>query len=76
MTRRLMLAALALFAFLALESCGVNRVAGPDASVLRTASALKVRQGKKGQLTPTPGEVPNPDQGGDNEQPVEINHGH
>ena len=33
MTRRLILAALALFAFLALESCGISRVAGPDAAV-------------------------------------------
>src|SRR2546430_1828490 len=31
MTRRLILAALALFAFLSLESCGVNRLAGPVA---------------------------------------------
>ena len=29
MTRRLILAALAMLAILALESCGVNRVAGP-----------------------------------------------
>ena len=29
MSRRLILAALALLAFLSLESCGVNRVAGP-----------------------------------------------
>ena len=32
MTRRLILAALALFAFLSLESCGVSRIAGPTTS--------------------------------------------
>ena len=32
MTRRLILAALALFAFLSLESCGVSRLAGPVAA--------------------------------------------
>ena len=40
MTRRLILAALALFAFLALESCGVSRIAGP-ASQTRTFGASK-----------------------------------
>jgi len=41
MTRRLILAALALFAFLALESCGVNRLAGPAGADSRSFGARK-----------------------------------
>ena len=48
MTRRLILAALALFAFLALESCGVDRLAGP----VTDARALSAQSFKKDHKTP------------------------
>ena len=76
MTRRLILAALALFAFLALESCGISRVAGPDAAVVRTSQSFKVKKDKKAETTPRIAENPTTDQGGQDEQPVEVNHGH
>ena len=81
MTRRLILAALALFAFLALESCGVNRVAGPTSDARSFgATAFKIDHNK--HKNPPAAEAPAPiateqpiDQGGDGtEQPVERSH--
>src|SRR5262249_7870786 len=46
MTRRLILAALALFAFLALESCGVSRLAGPVNNDSRTFAATQFKNKK------------------------------
>ena len=66
MLRRLMLLALALCAFVALESCGVNRLAGPRASDLN-------KSGAQGQPATDGGGAG--DQGQD-EQPVEGGRSH
>ena len=53
MTRRMIVAALALFAFLALESCGVSRLAGPVNNDARTFASTQT-QFKKKTNKPTP----------------------
>ena len=75
MTRRLILAALALFAFLALESCGVSRLAGP-VNDSRTFAATQFK--KKPHDNPLPVIQPDPTtvptEPGQDEQPIERSH--
>ena len=75
MTRRLILAALALFAFLALESCGVNRVAGP-VNDTRAFSATAFKKVNNRKPVPVAQSDPTtiPTEPGQDEQPVERGH--
>ena len=76
MTRRLILAALALFAFFALESCGVSRLAGP-VNDSRTFTATQFKKKNNNQkpvpvVQNEPTTVPN--EPGTDEQPIERSH--
>ena len=69
MLRRLMLLALALCAFAALESCGVSRLAGPSA-------VDNNKQGSTGQTQDPTAGGGSGGQGGQDDQPVANGRGH